>query len=567
MFVLCLRDVTERRESEQAMRESAARYQLLVDHAPEAIVVLDADTGRFVDANDNAQKLFGLEREQLLTVGPVTLSPPRQPDGEASEERARADIERALEGEPQVFEWPHCDAQGREIICEVRLVRLPSGKRRLVRGSIADISERKRAERMAAAERQVFEQITRNASLAEVLASITLLIESALSGTACSVSVLAEDGQAFAYMVAPRLPQPLRAALEQAAVGIRTGSCAAGVYLGRQVLVADVAKDPFWQERREAALEAGQRAAWSTPIKAAGGAVLGSLGVYRAEPGLPSGAESQIMARAAQLAGIAIERRRAEEALRGSEAKFRGLFESIAEGVYQSGRDGRLLSVNPAFVGMLGYASAEELYALLGGLALLESRLTAPSSRGASTRRARSATRNSSCAARRPAAGDARERAPDARRRGAPRRLRGHDRRHHRAQARRAGGVRREGARAGDAAVDRRRGDQHRRRRSHRVHQPGRREPHRLEPRRGARPADRRGAESRQRAHARADREFPVRRARARRRARRRPITPCSSRAPATRSRSRNRRPRSATARAASSARWWCSTTSPRSGA
>src|ERR1700720_2712880 len=51
MFVLCLRDVTERRESEEAMRESAARYRLLVDHAPEAIVVLDVDTGRFVDAN------------------------------------------------------------------------------------------------------------------------------------------------------------------------------------------------------------------------------------------------------------------------------------------------------------------------------------------------------------------------------------------------------------------------------------------------------------------------------------------------------------------------------------
>src|SRR4029077_3379255 len=82
------------------------------------------------------------------------------------------------------------------------------------------------------------------------------------------------------------------------------------------------------------------------------------------EPGLPTAAEAQIMARAAQLAGIAIERRRAEEALRGSEAKFRGLFESIAEGVYQSGRDGRLLSVNPAFVGMLGYGSAAEIYAL-----------------------------------------------------------------------------------------------------------------------------------------------------------------------------------------------------------
>src|SRR3984893_13502478 len=88
MFVLCLRDVTERRESEEAMRESAARYRLLVDHAPEAIVVLDVDTGRFVDANDNAQKLFGLDRARLLQVGPVTLSPPQKPDGGASEQRA-----------------------------------------------------------------------------------------------------------------------------------------------------------------------------------------------------------------------------------------------------------------------------------------------------------------------------------------------------------------------------------------------------------------------------------------------------------------------------------------------
>ena len=173
MFVLCLRDVTERRESEQAVRESEARYRLLVDHAPEAIVVLDVETGRFVDANVNAQKLFGLERARLLELGPVDLSPPHQPDGSPSDERARAYIEQALAGEAPVFEWAHRSAAGREIMCEVRLVRLPSGSRRLVRGSIADISERKRGERIAAAEREVFEQVTRHAPLPEVLASIT----------------------------------------------------------------------------------------------------------------------------------------------------------------------------------------------------------------------------------------------------------------------------------------------------------------------------------------------------------------------------------------------------------
>jgi hypothetical protein len=144
----------------------------------------------------------------------------------------------------------------------------------------------------------------------------------------------------------------------------RSGSCAAAVHLGRQVLVADLEREPFWQERRELALDAGLRAAWSTPIKTAAGKLLGALGVYRMDAGLPTAREAQVMAHAAQLAGIAIERRLAEEALRSSEAQFRGLFEAIAEGVYQSARDGRLLSVNPAFVSLLGYASAQEMYAL-----------------------------------------------------------------------------------------------------------------------------------------------------------------------------------------------------------
>jgi diguanylate cyclase (GGDEF)-like protein/PAS domain S-box-containing protein len=69
----------------------------------------------------------------------------------------------------------------------------------------------------------------------------------------------------------------------------------------------------------------------------------------------------------AQIAGIAIERRGAEDALRNSEAKFRGLFESMMEGVYQTSREGRILVANPAFVNLMGYGSAEELYQVPAG--------------------------------------------------------------------------------------------------------------------------------------------------------------------------------------------------------
>jgi PAS domain S-box-containing protein len=53
--------------------------------------------------------------------------------------------------------------------------------------------------------------------------------------------------------------------------------------------------------------------------------------------------------------------RKVEAALRASEERFRGLFENVSEGVYQTSRDGKVFAANPALVTMLGYASAEEL--------------------------------------------------------------------------------------------------------------------------------------------------------------------------------------------------------------
>ena len=56
-------------------------------------------------------------------------------------------------------------------------------------------------------------------------------------------------------------------------------------------------------------------------------------------------------------------RKRNEKALTESEAKFRGLFESVMESVYQTTLDGKILAANPALVRLLGYDSEEELMA------------------------------------------------------------------------------------------------------------------------------------------------------------------------------------------------------------
>jgi diguanylate cyclase (GGDEF)-like protein/PAS domain S-box-containing protein len=130
------------------------------------------------------------------------------------------------------------------------------------------------------------------------------------------------------------------------------------------VFVADVANDAHWADRRQVVLDSGFRAVWSMPIRGASGKLLGSVAIFRPEPGMPDSREQVLQSHATRLAALAIERNLAEEALRASEAKFRGLFEGVIEGVYQSTRDGRLVSVNSAMVKMLGYDSAEEMYAL-----------------------------------------------------------------------------------------------------------------------------------------------------------------------------------------------------------
>jgi PAS domain S-box-containing protein len=149
--------------------------------------------------------------------------------------------------------------------------------------------------------------------------------------------------------------------MEKLPIGPCAGSCGTAAYRGSPVIVSDIATDPLWEvpEHRAAALKQGLRASWSNPVLSSEGKVLGTFCIYDRETRSPNAHDLEVMEKATHLVRVAIERDRAEAALRTSEEKYRDLINASPDAISIVDEDGKCVLVNPAGIKLAGRPESE----------------------------------------------------------------------------------------------------------------------------------------------------------------------------------------------------------------
>jgi PAS domain S-box-containing protein len=310
--ILIARQRAEAR-SEAALREQANLLNLTHD----SIFVRGMDDV-ITYWNRGAEELYGWTAEKAVGKVSHQLTHTVFP---APIDEIRAELLRTGRWEGELV---HTKADGTQVVVASRWSLQSDERQRplAILETNNDITERKRAQALLIGEKRILEMVAKGDSLETVLEALCLFVEDQSSGVLSSILLLDPNGSCLRHGAAPSLPKSYTEAIDGAAIGPRVGSCGTAAYRAEQVVVSDIARDPLWTDYKDLALAHGLRACWSTPIISSEGKVLGTFAMYHREPGSPSPQEHDLIEQITHLAGVALERKRTEDALRQAQANL-----------------------------------------------------------------------------------------------------------------------------------------------------------------------------------------------------------------------------------------------------
>jgi diguanylate cyclase (GGDEF)-like protein len=192
-------------------------------------------------------------------------------------------------------------------------LRAERGETAGVVGVSRDISARRAADGLREGQAQILEMIAVSAPLPDVLDRLARFIESQLPGTSSAVYLLDEEGAHLRHGASPSLPEALNRTLDGLAVGPSAGPCGAAVWSREPAYAADLTVDPQPSDVSALIAEHGLRACWAAPILSHQGQALGAFALFSTCAREPTRIETKLIDVATKIAGIAIERKVAED--------------------------------------------------------------------------------------------------------------------------------------------------------------------------------------------------------------------------------------------------------------
>jgi diguanylate cyclase (GGDEF)-like protein/PAS domain S-box-containing protein len=303
--------IAELRTALDASERERGLLRQLVDQLPDVLFVKDTQS-RFLIANRATALDLG-QPDPAVLLGKTDLDfyPPALGKAFMAHEQALIasgegviDIEQLSSDRSAGEKWfsvtkiPFRDADGRIVG---------------IVGVCHDITERKRAKELRIGQAEILELVASGARLDLVLERLVLLIESQVPNVAGSVLLVDMDKMHFEHGASPSIPGHYAAFVNMLPIDAAIGSCGSAALTGKQVIVPDMEKDWRFDSLRGVMAPFGFRAVWSTPILSHKGTILGTVALYPSEPREPTLHESRLIELATQLAGIAIDRKQAED--------------------------------------------------------------------------------------------------------------------------------------------------------------------------------------------------------------------------------------------------------------
>ena len=331
-FFALVVDITARKELEARSREQFEELENIYASVPVGLAVIDRDL-RYVRVNEWLAQINGLPAREHVGKTIREVVP-------AIADQAERALRKVLEtGEPlrdvilegETAAQPSVPRAWSEIWTPVKN---ESGEMLAVSVVVEDVTERRWAEELLNEQNRLLEMIAAGRPLAEVLNEITAVVGKLEPRTRAAILITNADRTEFVGACAANIPDTYTIPL----VGVKIeqvpiGTCCKAVYCGEPVTSTDVATDDRWTDTwRELCLAHGIAACHSEPIFGEDERPLGTLVLGFDTPREPDARALRIAAFGSHVAGIAIDRSRAEQALAASENKYRVLFDSMDEG-------------------------------------------------------------------------------------------------------------------------------------------------------------------------------------------------------------------------------------------